>query len=227
MGLAGYKQRTKEAYLSINIPNTLRFSVFAALLAGMTLCASAASISYTGNFVNDNDVQTIGFSLLSATTVTLETFGYGGGTNANGDLILPGGFESTLQLFALPSGFAVGGSILPGPDPSCGPRTADPSRFNFCFDAYAQVFLTPGDYIVALTQNSNTANGNLGDGFQFDSDPNFSSGFVGTFGYQGTSQWALDITSPDAVVGAPEPGSALLALSAFLLAGLGIRKRVR
>jgi hypothetical protein len=141
-------------------------------------------------------------------------------------VILPGGFESTLQIFASPSGLAIGGPILPGPDPTCGPRNPDPNRLNFCFDAYAQVFLTAGDYEVALTQSPNTANGNLGDGFLYDADPNFNNGFVGTFGLQGDSHWALDITGTSPAV-VPEPRSALLVASAFLLVGLGVHKRVR
>jgi hypothetical protein len=201
---------------------TLRLSVLAVLLAGMAVPASASSLSFVGDFTNDNDVQQISFTLLSDSMVTLETFGYGGGTNANGVVIPAGGFESLLQLFAMPSGLALGGPILPGPNPTCGPRTPDPNRLNFCFDAYAQVFLTAGDYLVALTQNPNTANGNLVDGFLFDADPNFNNGFVGTFGFQGTSHWALDITGASA----PEPGSALMAVSALLVVGFGVRKRV-
>ena len=193
----------------------------------MTVPAVADSLSFTGNFVNDNDVRFFNFVLLADTNVTLQTFGYGGGTNANGDVILPGGFESALQLFATPSGLAVGGPILPGPDPTCGPRTPDPNRLNFCFDAYAQVFLTAGDYQLALTQSPNLANGNLGDGFFYDSDPNFNSGFVGTFGFQGDSHWAVDIITGSPVSAVPEPGSALLAASAFLLVGLAVRKRAR
>lgn len=199
----------------------------AVLLAGVTVSASAASFSYMGNFTNDNDVKFVNFNVLTDTTVTLQTFGYGGGTNANGDVISAGGFESTLQLFAVPSGLAIGGSILPGPDPSCSPRTPDPNRLNFCQDDYAQVFLTTGAYVVALTQSPNTANGNLGDGFFYDGDPNFNNGFVGTFGFQGDSHWALDISSADIGVTTPEPGTALPALSALLLVCLGVRKRAR
>jgi hypothetical protein len=189
----------------------------------MTVSASATTFSYAGNFGNDNDVQTFNVNLLFDTTVTLQTFGYGGGTNGNGAVIPSGGFESILQVFAMPSGLAVGGSILPGPDPTCGLRTPDPNRLNFCFDAYTQLFLTAGDYLVALAQNPNTANGNLADGFLYDADPNFNNGFVGTFGFQGGNQWALDITVGPA---APEPRSALLAASAFLLVGLVVRRRV-
>jgi hypothetical protein len=213
---------------SIDMIRFSGFSVLAVLFVGLTVPAVAGSLSFTGNFVNDNDVQLLNFDVLVNTTVTLQTFGYGGGTNANGDVILPGGFESILQVFASPSGLAVGGPILPGPNPTCGPRTPDPNRLNFCFDAYAQVILTAGDYQVALTQSPNVANGsNLSDGFFYDSDPNFNNGFVGTFDFQGDSHWAVDIITGSPVAAAPEPRSALLAASAFLLVGLAVRKRAR
>jgi len=209
---------------------TSKCSVLAILLVGISAPAVAVNFSFTGNFVNDNDVQLFNFNLLADATVTLQTFGYGGGTNANGDAILPGGFESTLQIFDYPSGAVNGGSILPGEVPNCGPRNPDPGRLGFCRDAYAQVFLTAGSYQVALTQYDNLANStNLSNGFTHDGDPSFNSGFMGTFGFQGDSHWALDIVAADSaspVVGAPEPGSALLAAPAFLLIGLGIRRRV-
>jgi hypothetical protein len=206
------------------------FLLWAVVLASWTVPAVAANFSFTGNFTDDNDVLLVSFDLLADATVTLETFGYGGGTNADGTNILPGGFESILQVFSNPSGVAVGGPILPGPDPTCAPRNQDPGRLNFCQDAYAQVFLTAGNYLLALTQNANTPNGNLSDGFFYDADPNFNSGFVGTFGFPGTSQWALDIVGVDSAVAplaTPEPGSAMLVASAFLLVGLGVRRRIR
>ena len=207
-----------------------RFALLAVIFGVMTVPAVAGNFSFTGNFTQDNDVLLVNFNILAGTTVTFQTFGYGGGTNANGANIIPGGFEPILQVFTSPSGLAVGGPILPGPDPTCGPRNPDPSRLNFCQDAYAQVFLIAGDYVLALTQNANTPNGNLGDGFFYDADSNFNNGFVGTFGFQGTSQWALDIVGADsasAPLAIPEPGSALLAATALFLVGLGVRKRVR
>ncbi len=200
----------------------LRSFGFAVLvLTAIVITAYGSPLTFTGNFTNDNDVVLIPFTLPATVLVTFQTFGYGGGINGNSQVIVPGGFESMLQLFAIPSGLRVGGSILPGPDGSgCGPRTPDPSRLDFCFDVFAQVSLSPGDYILALTQNPNTANGNLGDGFLYDADPNFNNGFVGTFGFQGTSHWALDIIAPGASVPTPEPRVALLMAPASLLIGV-------
>jgi hypothetical protein len=82
------------------------------------------------------------------------------------------------------------------------------------------VLLTAGDYILALTQSPNsTAGSNLSAGFIFDGDPAFASGFVGTFGLQGDSHYALDVTL------SPEPGAALLIAPALLLIGVLKRRR--
>jgi hypothetical protein len=194
------------------------FGLAAVVLSAMVLPATGAPLSYTGTFSNDNDVVLISFTIPEAVAVTFQTFGYGGGTNGIGQMILPGGFESMLQLFDAPGGAVNGGSILPGPDPTCGPRKPDPNRLNFCFDVYAQVFLQAGDYILALTQSPNsTAGSNLSDGFIFDGDPGFAGGFVGTFGFPGDGHYALDITP------SPEPGAALLIAPALLL--IGVLKR--
>jgi hypothetical protein len=208
-------------------------SVFAVLLAGMTAPASAASFSYTGNFVNDSDVQLFNFNLLASTTVTLQTFSYGGGTNSAGNTIVSGGFEPTLQIFDFPSGAINGGSILPGDVASCGPRNTDPNRpIHLCREDFAQVFLAAGNYVVALTENPNVANGpNLSDGFFADTDPQNLTAinqnhFADVASQPGDGHWALDITVRDVGAATPEPGSALLAVPALFLVGLGIRKRV-
>jgi hypothetical protein len=201
----------------------MRFSI----LAVMAFPGFAGTLSYTGVFTNDNDVQLLSFSVLTDTTVTLRTFGYGGGTNAAGTPIAPGGFESVLQIFDAVTGDASSGPILPGIAPNCAPLNPVPANLGFCRDAYGQVFLAAGDYQVALTQYDNLANStNLSGGFTYDADPNFASGFVGTFGFQGDGHWALDITTPDST-GVPEPASALLTIPVLLLAGLSLRKRAR
>ena len=203
-------------------------AAFAALMTTVfTTPAFSGTISFTGNFVNDNDVQLLALSLLSDATVTLQTLGYGGGTNGNGQVIPAGGFESVLQVYAAPSGMAVGGPIQPGPNPTCGPRTPDPGRLGFCQDAYLQMFLTAGNYSVALTQSPNDPLGNLSDGFFYVDavpDPNFNNGFVGTFGFQGTSAWAVDISFPGATQ-VPEPATALLTMTGLIVSGIASRKR--
>jgi hypothetical protein len=190
-----------------------------AILCALTIALSifvapapAASFSFQGAFAHDNDVVFITFNLLSAGTVTLQTLGYGGGTSATGTVILPGGFESVLQVYDAGTGNASAGPILPGPNPGCSPRTPDPNRMNFCQDAYGQLSLGPGNYLLALTQDANLPNGNLSDGFFYVDiipDPNFNNGFVGAFGLPGNGNWEVDIVGVDAAAAAavPEPSS--------------------
>jgi hypothetical protein len=214
--------------LSLKMLTNYRNLVLPVMVIAMTMPVAASPIfSYTGDFIFDNDVALVSFSVLKPSNVTLQTFGFGGGTNGNGVVIAAGGFESMVQVFSNPDGVPVTSTILPGPDPTCGPRTPDPNRLNFCFDVYAQIILTPGDYTVALTQSPNTSNGpTLSDGFLYDGVPDFNSGFVGTFGFQGDGHWALDVgINPIGDNTVPEPGSALLVAPALLLAGFSMRRR--
>lgn len=208
------------------------FPLLSLVLLGFAVPASASVVSFTGTFTEDNDVQLFTFSLLTSSTVTLQTLGFGGsadnpgGTNAAGQIILPGGFESVLQIYDAATGDAIGGPILPGPDPDCSPRTPDPNRAGFCQDAYAQEFLPAGNYLLALTQNANLPNGNLSDGFYYADtvpDPNFNSGFVGSFGFPGSGRWAVDLLSVDSAQEVPEPAPAVLTASALLAAILAAK----
>jgi len=198
------------------------FGLAALVMAAMAVPSSAATLSYSGNFTNDNDVVQISFTLTDTVFVSFQTFGYGGGVNGAGQVILPGGFEPTLQLFFATTGDIASGTMYPGaaPDP-CGPRIPDPNRANLCLDVFSQVSLNAGSYILAITQNPNvTAGNNLSAGFIYDLDPNFATGFQGvSSGLPGDSHWALDITV------SPEPGAALLMAPALLLIGVIRRRR--
>ena len=212
-----------------------RLTAIVTLLLAFTVAGGAASFSFTGNFIHDNDVQLFTFTLLSPGTVTLQTWAYGGGTNAAGQVISPGGFESILGVFDAPSGLAEGSPIFPGPDPTCAPRNPDPNLLPVvaCFDAFAQVSLPAGNYFLSLTQNANAPLGNLSDGFFYTTavpDPNFNNNFVGTFGFQRDNHWAVDIVSVDAaseLTAAPEPASAALFAGAAILAGFWRRRLAR
>jgi hypothetical protein len=202
----------------------VRLTAIVTFLGAFSLAGVAGSFSFTGDFVNDNDVQLFTFSLLSPGSVTVQTWGYGGGTNANSQLIAVGGFESVLAIWDAGSGALAGGPFDPGGTP-CAPRNVDPTT-TLCMDAYGQVSLTAGNYILSLTQSANDPAGtNLSDGFFFTDtvpDPNFNNRFVGTLGSQRDSHWAVDILSVDAaneVTAAPEPATAALFAVAVVLAG--------
>jgi hypothetical protein len=138
----------------------LRCRLFALAVLAMAFAGldSAGVFSFAGTFGKDNDVQLFSFSLTAASAVGLQTFGYGGGTNSNGQAISAGGFEPVLSVFDA-AGTAVSGPIQPGPFAGC---TADSL---FCLDAFGQLSLAPGMYIVSVTQSPNDPLGNLSDGF--------------------------------------------------------------
>jgi hypothetical protein len=205
-----------------------RFTVVGFMLAASAATGLAGQFSFDGIFSKDNDIQLFTFSLLSANTVTLQTWSYGGGTNANGLTISPGGFEPVFQVYNAVSGAGLG-TFIPGTDSSCPPNIADPSRpLHLCYDLFAQTSLAAGNYLLALAQNPNLPIGDnsFNAGFQYDSDPNFNGGFVGTFGYPGDGHWAVDILFVDAagVTAVPEPSSAALTAVVALLAVLGSRR---
>ena len=204
---------------------TSRFATVALAMLSAAITGNAVSFSFAGNFNHDNDVQLFHFGLLSASTITLQTWSYGGGINAEGDPVLPGGFRIALQVFDAPTGQALGVSFLPG-TAACPPNNPDPARLDSCLDVFGQLSLSAGNYIVALTQFENLALGNLSDGFFYVDvvpDPNFNNGF-NFAGLPGTSAWELDILGVDSAAPAPEPASALL-IAGAVLAGIGARRR--
>src|SRR3954447_10666394 len=143
-----------------------RLATVAVVFLGFSVPGVAAtSFSFTGNFIHDNDVQLFNFNLTGGGSISVQILGYGGGVNALGQTLLPGGFESILALYTS-TGTAVSGPIFPGPNPTCSPRIPDPNRLNACLDAYQTgISLAAGNYILALTQSANTPNGDLSDGF--------------------------------------------------------------
>jgi hypothetical protein len=183
---------------------------FVVCLALLTTCAGAgaANFSFTGTFNQDDDVQLFRFAVAgpSFTTVTLQTLSYDGGLNTAGALIPPGGFDPVISLFD------AGGTLLDdNDDGSFGP------------DAFLRIALGAGNYLAALTESPNRANGpNLADGFLLAGTGNFTGpGFVDVFGNQRDGHWALDVLNvASAVVGiaaVPSPGTLWL-LAAPLLA---------
>jgi len=99
---------------------SLLFVVIQPARADSSSCVTTASgaISCTGTLASPADVFTEQFTVSGApTSVTLQTYGFGGGTNANGDLISPGGTDPFLAIF---SGTGSNATILTdGTAPPC------------------------------------------------------------------------------------------------------------
>jgi hypothetical protein len=74
-----------------------------------TCATPSGAISCTGTLSTPEDIFTETFTLPASTTITVQTYGFGGGTNANGMTISPGGFDSMVALF---SGTATAATIL-------------------------------------------------------------------------------------------------------------------
>lgn len=205
-------------------------SVIGALLFSVLTVsfASASTVSYTGSFTSDDQVQLFTFSLASPSDITLETLSYGGGMNGNGQKIPEGGFEPVLSLFS-GTGLFLNAS---GANGSCPPQTVD-SATGLCGDAFLmQSGLAAGKYTVALTEFFNVANGpTLAAGFLEGGAGNFTGVSCGISGgsfldetcAQRTSNYALDITTSPSTSATPEPASFWLILpgaALFLFARL-------
>lgn len=78
--------------------------------ASTSVCILPPSgISCTGSLNNPEDVFLEPFTLLTDSTVTIQTFGFGGGINAAGTTISAGGFDPLVALF---SGSPTNATIL-------------------------------------------------------------------------------------------------------------------
>jgi PEP-CTERM motif len=187
----------------------LRATMAAIVLAVVGASAQAATMSFTGTLADDNDVKLFTFTLAADADVTLRTWSYAGGTNAAGNLVAAGGFDTLVSIF-----FGLGdAAILFGANDDGIGVAVDPVSRN-AFDALLELSLIAGSYTVALSQFDNFANGpTLGDGF---------FGYGGAPVFDGRSDaWALDILSVDSAPTIPEPTTlALVALGLAVASGL-------
>ena len=204
----------------------------------VTATLQADSISYVGTLSSSTDVVEETFTLSSPATIGLQTWGFGGGTNAAGDAISQGGTDPFLAIF---SGTGAGAVILT--DAFSNPYGTSLDLLNYgnpsfvgCGPAGAPVIggspqcgditmtlpsLTAGTYTVVLSGGQYVANavfdnGTLGEGFS-----DFTGGVFCNVDINGAAcpdplggAYAFDINGlPAATSPVPEPvfGGVLLA----------------
>jgi hypothetical protein len=196
--------------------------------------ASALDFSFTGAFGLDEDVQLFTFTADGVSAVTLRSYSYAGGTQADGNIVPTGGFDPILNLFD-----STGALILQQDDDlqdnAICDGSSDPNTGE-CWDVFSVQVLPAGNYTVALTQYDNYANGpNLSDGFLEAGQGNFTGALAGCSNGSfcdvsgdapfdnRTNEWAFDILGVQTAV--PEPTTATLV--ALGLGALGMIRRRR
>jgi hypothetical protein len=219
------------------------------LLAATAFGLSAGSIySFTGTLSSPEDASETTFSLTAADTVTIQTWGFGGGTNASAQVIMAGGFDPLIALFDGPvatATMATDGSANPLADAdnllnppwsyvgNCPPAgTVAIGTDNDCGDDFMQVALGVGTYTLVLTDASYIPfavfdNGSLAEGFE-----DLTSGVFQTCDPVSNAcitpdgNYAVDILSaqPDLIT-TPEPSA--LSMLGIALAALPVLRTSR
>jgi hypothetical protein len=219
------------------------------LLSALCLLSASASAltidtSYTGTLTTPEDVFETPFTLTADGTVTIQTWGFGGGTNGADQTIAAGGFDPLIALFSGtgPSAAIVTdglGNPLADADNlsnfpwsyvgNCPPAgTVAIGAGNDCGDDFMQTTLAAGTYTLLLTDANYLPdaifdNGTLSEGFT-----DFTGGVFQTCDPESQAcittngNYAVDVITPgESPVVTPEPSPlSLLGVGLLGLAGL-------
>jgi len=207
-----------------------KLATILSLFSFMAATARADTVSYTGSLLSPEDSTSgqIVITVPVAGTVDLQTWSFGGGTNAAGTLIPAGGFDPFVGVFQGTGDSALfinGTSDVLGGFAGCPPAGEVNIGGLVCGDITMDLSLAAGTYTVLLTDGNYIPNavfetaGVLGDGFT-----DFTGGVFQTCNVVGstttcatdTANWALDITTPSGVAAVPEPGALPVSATVFL-----------
>ncbi len=154
------------------------------VIAFCSMAVADTTVSYTGTLAAPDQPAFFTFTLSSAATVTLQTFGFGGGVNAAGTIIPSGGTDPFLAIFSGPgNGASIVTDALSNPYGTsldltnytgfigCPPAAAPVIGGSpVCGDIRMSLALVVGTYTVVLSDgqyigNAVFDNGTLGEGF--------------------------------------------------------------
>lgn len=216
----------------------IALSLCALVVALFTGTASAGTVSFTGTFSADDQLEIFLFTAPSASFFA-ETWSYAGGVNSAGETVPAGGFDPVLSLFDASGGLTASSPLVAENDDNPA-ASVDPTTGN-AFDSLLSIStLNPGGtYALVLSEYDNLPYGpTYGAGFSQSGQGNFTAAEFGCGGTapfcdvtpaQRTGGWAVDISGVSSAVdasasgGVPEPGSIML-LSVGL-AGLTLLRR--
>jgi hypothetical protein len=224
---------------------TNKLMLLALVLALVPNVARADITSFTGTLSSSTDVVEETLTLTSPAAVTLQTWGFGGGVNAAGHTISPGGTDPFLGIFSgtgmsaailtdglgNPFGTSLDLSNYGNPDflgcpPAGAPVIGGSSQcgdITMMFSTLAAgtytVLLSDGQYIPQAAFD----NGTLGEGFIDFTGGAFCNVFINGVGCPDPlgGAYAFDVVTRPLVAATPEPAWAGTSLGAALL-GLAI-----
>jgi hypothetical protein len=230
----------------MNMTSWLRVLLMLTVGAGV---AAADVMSYSATLASPESTVDFSVVLASAGTVTLQTYGFGGGTNAVGEHIGPGGTDPFLAVFSgtgdgativtdglgNPFGTSLDLSNYGNPDflgcPPAGAPVIGGSPQ--CGDITMSLSLAAGAYTVVLSDGQYIANavfdnGTLGEGFTDLTGGNFCNLSINGVDCPNTKgQYALDITTPEGPASVPEPSAYALLCTMLVGSRLLYGRRLR
>lgn len=216
-----------------------------AAIGTATATFADTTTSYTGTLASSEDSVTESLILASSSTVTLQTWSFGGGVNGAGVTIPAGGFDPLLAVF---SGTGSGATILT--DGMGNAIAASDTLSNYpsymgcppagevniggliCGDITMSLNLSAGAYTLLLSDadyipNAVFDNGTLGEGFTDLTGGAFQTcNTVGstTTCADDTANWAFDVTTSGSSTPPPMPEPPAFLLLATNLVAIVVRR---